>query len=157
MRWCNVARRRYTDEQRASALAALEANAGDVRKTARELNIPEATLRQWKHGLRHPESVQMSAAQKPPLAEALREVARQLLESIPGKIGESSLSQVAVAMGIAVDKAQLLEGKPTGIQDTVLTVQEEIILAAGQGPTASRPASLPLEQGALPSVHGRAG
>jgi transposase-like protein len=152
-----VAKRSYTDEQRASALAALEANAGDVRKTARELGIPEATLRLWKQGKRHPEAAAMCAAKKAPLAEALREVARQLLESIPSKIDESSLSQVAVAMGIAVDKAQLLDGKPTGIQDTVLTVQEEIILAAGQGATASRPASLPPEQGALPSVHGRAG
>lgn len=40
-------RRRYSDSERAEALAALAANAGNRAKTARQLGIPRQTLAEW--------------------------------------------------------------------------------------------------------------
>jgi hypothetical protein len=43
-------RRHYSDEDRAEALAVLDANAGNLKRTARDLGIPRATLQEWAGG-----------------------------------------------------------------------------------------------------------
>jgi hypothetical protein len=43
-------RRRYSDEDRAVALAALAANGNNLRRTARQLGIPRASLLAWRNG-----------------------------------------------------------------------------------------------------------
>ena len=48
-------RRTYTDEFRATALAALAANGGDLARTAAALDVPDRTPRAWAAGERHPE------------------------------------------------------------------------------------------------------
>lgn len=45
-------RRRYTDDDRTFALRWLDANRGNVSRTARELGIPVPTLHQWDRGAR---------------------------------------------------------------------------------------------------------
>jgi hypothetical protein len=59
-----MAKRRYTDDERSLALAALAANTGNVNKTVRQLGIPTTTLEHWSKGERHPESIQMIAEKK---------------------------------------------------------------------------------------------
>src|SRR5262249_48781641 len=49
-------RRHFTDDERATILAALAANDGNVPRTAREHNISARTLYAWKNGERHPEA-----------------------------------------------------------------------------------------------------
>jgi transposase-like protein len=51
-------KRRYSDEDRALALAA---NAGNAKLTARQLGIPETSLRHWRKGDRHPGAANMGA------------------------------------------------------------------------------------------------
>lgn len=111
-------RRAYTDEERANALAALAANAGNVARTAAQLDIPQATLRAWSTGDRHPESTQMCDQKKGPLADRLEEVAWKLAEAIPDKLADSPLQQIATSLGIVIDKMQLLRNKPTAIGRT---------------------------------------
>src|SRR5882724_294446 len=41
-------RRRYTESQKAEALAMLVANEGNIKGTARQLQIPEKTLAGWR-------------------------------------------------------------------------------------------------------------
>ena len=41
-------RRRYTESQKAEALAILVANEGNIKGTARRLQIPEKTLAGWR-------------------------------------------------------------------------------------------------------------
>jgi transposase-like protein len=108
-------RRRYTDDERATALAALAANGGNVARTAAQLGIPEKTLEHWSKGDRHPEAAKMGDQKRGPMADALLEVAWKLLDSIPAKIRQAPLNQTATAMGIALDKARLLRGEPTSI------------------------------------------
>ena len=110
--------RRYSDEERATALAALVANGGNVARTARQLAIPAETLRKWSKGERHPESTQMGEQKKGPLADAIEAVANQLLGDLSdeAKRSQASLKDIATAFGIAVDKMQLLRGRATSIQ-----------------------------------------
>lgn len=117
-----AAKRRYSDSERATALAALAANGGNLDRTAKALGIPFTTLKQWADGTRHPEASQMSEQKKEDMAAALEEVAWKLLRSLESKIDTAPLSQAATSMGIAIDKARLLRGEPTTISEATTHV-----------------------------------
>ena len=108
-----MSKRRYSDEERASALAALAANAGNIKRTADLLGIPQTTLRHWSDGDRHPESAQMGDQKKGELADKLETVAHKLVDAMPKKIAKAPLNQVAVSMGIAIEKMRLLRNETT--------------------------------------------
>lgn len=107
-------RTRYSDEEKATALAALDANGGNVARTARELDIPDSTLRNWANGRGVNDDIpQLRDQKKGELTEALRELAWMLIGAVPGKIDDANLSSVFTGLGITLDKLQLLSGEPT--------------------------------------------
>jgi len=61
------------------------------------------------------------------LAETFERVANLLVERIPGFIDsdKTTLSMVATAAGIAIDKARLLRNEPTSISSNVSLTDEE--------------------------------
>ena len=101
----------YTDAQRIEALAALEANAGNVKRTSRETGIPRQTLTTWR-------DMAVAYAPRPgPTTSALvpvtvktdwealsaavvREAAAQVRAKLPSMSGRDA----AIAYGIAADK-----------------------------------------------------
>lgn len=110
--------RRYSDDFRANALAALAANGGDANATAKQLEIPRTTLRQWARGARHPEATQMSQEKRAPLADTFEDIAYRLLNGVTDeKIKSAEVSRLLTAAGISVDKMRLLRGQPTSISD----------------------------------------
>lgn len=111
-------RRRYSDDDRANALAAVAANGGNVELTAAQLGIPESTLRSWVKGDRHPEAAHLCDEKKGPLADHLEAIAWRLADVLPDKLPAAGLQQVATSLGIVIDKMQLLREKPTGIHRT---------------------------------------
>ncbi len=117
----------YTEKERAAALAALEINKGVVARTARELGIPRSTLNEWVSENRHhkKEAVEeeMPAA-RADLAERLDRIAHSILDFIPAALPEAQLKELTVALGIVVDKKQLLRGQPTQIHGEHLTDDE---------------------------------
>lgn len=115
-----MAKRRYSDEEKAEALAALDANDGDVRKTARSLAIPYTTLREWVTHQQHDAVTNIRTQKKSDLAQRLEEIARELADAMPDKIQAANLQQVATSMAIAIDKMQLLRGAPTSISDIAI-------------------------------------
>jgi transposase-like protein len=129
--------RRYSDEQRLNALAALAGNEGNVSRTAKQLGIPMKTLHCWARGERHPEAAQAGERTKQEMAKALEAIAWQLLDAMGDKkrIKEATLVQVATAMAIAIDKARILQSQPTSITASAMvemTDQElQAIIAAG--------------------------
>lgn len=108
-------RKRYTDDDRANALAALAANGGNVKLTANQIDIPETTIRKWLSSEQHPEITKKGAQKKGPLSDYLEKIAWQLADSLPGKTDQSSLQQVATSLGIVIDKMRLLRNEPTEI------------------------------------------
>jgi transposase-like protein len=116
-------RRRYTDDERAAALAAVVANGGCVEVTARSLGIPTSTLQCWQKGHRCPEALQLRNEKAGELATAMEEIAWLLLAIIPEKVYDAPLNHLMAAFGIMVDKMLRLRGAHTtyGRTDTTNT------------------------------------
>ena len=106
--------RGFTEDDKAAALAALAANAGNVSKTARDLGIPRTTLSRWSNGERITDGVTAKAhVKKSALADELESLARILVGAMPEKVADATLQQSATALGITVDKMQVLRGEST--------------------------------------------
>jgi hypothetical protein len=112
-----MSKRRYTDNDRSAALAALAANAGNLSRTARQMDIPRSTLSQWAGGSRHPEALAMSSGIKEDLAQLLEDLARALLSVTRQSMSGLSADRAMVCAAIALDKMLLLRGKPTAINE----------------------------------------
>ncbi len=122
-----MAKRSYSDEEKASALAALAANGGDVHRTSRQVGVPRKTLEDWSKG----RGVCLAVAdirqgKKADLADRLEDLAHQLADAIPGKIPTADLKQLGVSLGIAVDKMRLLREQPTSIEAHDLSDDEKL-------------------------------
>lgn len=111
-------RRWWTDDERESILAAVNSNGGDVAKTARQLGVPDSTIRCWVKGHRCPEALQLRNEKNGDLANACEEIAWQFAAVIPRKIDDAPLNQCAVSFGIMVDKMRLLRGEYTNFGRT---------------------------------------
>lgn len=105
------ARRRYTDAFRASALAALDANGGNVERTARDLDLPRKTVEGWAQG-RTDVPADLRHEKRQELAEAVEDCIRRLCGGIAVREGDP-VDKVAVAVGILTDKLLLLRDRPT--------------------------------------------
>lgn len=118
-----MARRHYSDEARAAALAALEANAGNVTRTARETGVPRATLQLWAAApdrAAPPELRQEKRVEAADVYASIRDKASALLDKALDLISPEALAAdtkllvaVSTVGGTATDKGQLLAGKPT--------------------------------------------
>jgi transposase-like protein len=130
----------YSDEEKAATLAALRGNAGNVGKTARECGVPKATLIRWiqqqsarsiegSTGMdpqrtpeKQPSTAERIAAKLPDAERILAAKLDVIADKLAGgmtddKITSASLPQLAVAMGGVIDKARLLRGKATAINE----------------------------------------
>ncbi len=107
--------RRYTDDERSAALAAVRLNEGNVNATAAQLGIPEPTLRQWVKGDRCPHLQ--------PLAEQKRiELAKRLLRLHESAVGVAERGvdkldayKATLVAAIALDKAMHALGEATQV------------------------------------------
>lgn len=114
-----MARRKYSDVEKAEAIAAVKSNGGNIFRTSQELKIPWATLADWvkgTHGITHGVT-QLREEKEQALADLCESVARKYLNhafddyvvhAVPGNLAMT-------AAGIAIDKSQLLRGRPTEI------------------------------------------
>lgn len=152
-------KRRYSDLERSSALAALTANGGNLDRTAKQVGIPTTTLYNWAKGVSHPEA-SSNGEQKRALADLLEEVARKILADLPGKLPSSDMRGAATALGIVIDKMQLLRGKPTEIVDDLNADERAKRLACLLDAARTRGDGLPSSGDASPVVgvsEGRSG
>lgn len=102
-------RRRYPDEFRASALATLDANGGNLDRTARQLNVPRKTLAGWAGGQNNPVVAELRHQKKADLVGDLTQFVSALCGVRPDQVKDLNFKDAAVAMGIAVDKLLLLQ------------------------------------------------
>jgi transposase-like protein len=134
---------KYTEAQRAAALAALAAAGGNLAETARQTGIPRKTLETWVLRSRQaavaetgggviaaekkvaetvaetPSAVSPAALAlaKAGLADKLEGIAQRIADAMPDKIEKAGLQQCAVSLGITVEKMRLLREQPTQISD----------------------------------------
>lgn len=107
-------RRRYTDEEQAEALAMLESNGGNVFATARELDIPETTIRQWKYGTCRPVPAELRERKKLQLAQSCDKLARKMLRQANRKVKDMGGRDAVISAAVLIDKAAFLRGEGPG-------------------------------------------
>lgn len=108
-----MAKRQYSDNDKATALAALDANGGNVAKTAKELNMPRITLKEWADGRVHPDVSEIRHEKQLELSELIENELRLIFTEMGTKRASATYANLATAAGIFVDKKQLLAGKAT--------------------------------------------
>ena len=106
-------RRRYSDSDKAAALTVLDANEGNRNETAKHLDSPRTTLERWVEGRVSGDVPQLRQQTKKALANELEALAYKLIEAMPERLEGANLQQASVALGIVVEKMQLLRGDPT--------------------------------------------
>lgn len=119
----------YSDLFKAQALTKLKLNNGNVFQTAKELNMPEVTLRSWANGDRPVnESVLLLCEHvESSLIDLLENASRELAANIlkKAKADEGSISQQAGALDIVIRNKELLKGQPTAINSSLSAEQKQ--------------------------------
>jgi len=117
----------YSIERKAEVLALVEANDGNIDRTARDTGIAHQTIRFWYANKDRFSNVQ--SRKQVELAHLAESNAYLLGNSIASHdLDSASLSQKASAFGIMVDKMQLLRNQPTSITQTQNSDNLTIIL-----------------------------
>lgn len=120
-----MARKHYSDEQVAHALAVLTSNGGNLLKTSRATGVERATLRAWQAGeLRQhkPDVVnEKREGKEQAISDKLETFAHKAAERASGDefVAELKGKDLLIAAGIAIEKVQLLRGRPTSRQESV--------------------------------------
>ena len=126
-------KRSYTPEFIANALATVKTNNNNISKTARELDVPFHTLREWvKNGRRNTAKVSMlQQIKEGTLAQKLEFNAHRLADSITDHdLNSATLQAKSVALGITTDKMLLLNGQPTSIHTAVISEEDRRLRVA---------------------------
>lgn len=108
-----MAKRSYSDNEKAAALLTLESNGGNLSRTSRELNIPISTLGEWRDGRAVPDVAEIRNENRTPLVDRLMNELTAALNLLPEKRSEASYSDLMRGVGILTDKVQLLSGADT--------------------------------------------
>ena len=123
------AQAQYSNEFIGSALALLKANRGNVSGTAKQLNIPRPTLREWamNHRRDSPEVRETQHLKEGTLDQKFEQIAHLYADRLtdPEMVLKATPHVAAVVSGIAVDKRQLLNGMPTSITSAVMSDNEK--------------------------------
>lgn len=111
-------KRSYSDEEKARLLAVVDVSPS-ISQAARDTGVPESTLNDWANGKKLSDRVrELREQSKNNLARAFEDIAWRCLGSMTeDKLDKARLSELSSTAGTAVDKRQLLEGKPTGINE----------------------------------------
>lgn len=108
----------YSAERKAEILALVTAHGGNVAQVARLTQIPHQTIRRWVEASDRYSALQTE--KQIDLAQKLENNAHKLANSIADHdLSIVPLASKATALGIMVDKMQLLRGEPTSITANV--------------------------------------
>ena len=114
-----MARRTYTDADRVAVHAALTASGGNIKRTARETNIPVSTVRDWKTYWEQegfPEELMAVYDQVvEDIVEGLQRVRDKALLELESLIEKHELKgrELVAAVGMLTDKIRLYKGEAT--------------------------------------------
>lgn len=111
------AKRNYTDEERGHALFVLHVNGNNARRTARELNIPEGTIRRWRQLAEKGELPETSFAIMHQEADEFvqeAEIVRfEALKLLRTKLPNARPAELNAIIGTLDDKITRARGLPT--------------------------------------------
>jgi transposase-like protein len=113
-----MARRHYSDEERAACLAALDANGGNLGRTARQVGVPESTLKGWRDAPDAAAPAEVRARKKEELADLLEAFVRSSVGQLDAKLAAADFRDASTGIAILIDKMRLLRGESTAIHES---------------------------------------
>lgn len=113
-------KRQYSDRDKASALAALDLNEGNVSRTSKQIGIPRKTLEQWAaHRHLSADVADLRQEKKAELSVIIEDAVREMIGASSAKLEGANFQQLWTSIGIGIDKRQILQGEPTSINKDV--------------------------------------
>lgn len=103
-----MARRHYSDNDRAAALAVLAANGGNLSRTARETGVPRATLQLWMAEPDRAAPPEVRQEKAFDLAAMFQAELDAVFEAMGRKRSQAHYSDLSRAAGIYTDKLMAL-------------------------------------------------
>ena len=125
-----MAKRTYNDSDRVAVHAALTASAGNIKRTARETNIPVSTVRDWKNLWERdgfPEELMEVYDQVvEDIVEGLQRVRDKALLELESLIEKHELKgrELVAAVGMLTDKIRLYRGEATSRSESRMQLPE---------------------------------
>lgn len=107
----------WSDSERMAALAAVEANGGNIHGTAVDLGIPPATLQCWVNGKRFPEGLRLRLEAKGQLADCLEDLSYQIAAILPSRFDTAPMNHLVQGLDKTIEKTRLLRGESTSNND----------------------------------------
>lgn len=117
-----MAYKHYTDDEQAVALAYLRAagypdKPGALKDAARHTGVSGKQLVRWYRGESTPPPDNLVSEKVFDLQTAINEELQKIFDAMGAVREDASYKDLATAAGIFADKAQLLAGKPTAINE----------------------------------------
>ncbi len=106
-------KRDYSDATKAKALTALQLNEGNYSRTARQVNIPLATIRNWNLGMVNDDVTNIANHQKKELADRFEDLAHLFITQATETVDSSKGTQAIIGAATATDKMRLLRDQST--------------------------------------------
>lgn len=103
-----MARRHYSDNERAEALAILAANGGNLTGTARAIGIPRKTLALWATAPDRAAPAEVRQEKSTDLATLFRDELAAVFDAMAKRRGQAHYSDLSRAAGIYTDKLMAL-------------------------------------------------
>ena len=111
-------RRRFSDDERATYVAMLVAEGyptrvGALLKVSSFAGIHTNVLRRWWKGTQNPPPTQLVIQKKAEIGERIEGIVHQVLDLLPDALELADARELITALGVSVDKLQLVKGHPT--------------------------------------------
>lgn len=130
-----MAQRQYSDDEKAAVLAWYQSNKNNLRKTARQWEMPVATLQRWVNGFVNNGVRKGIPKKRKELHELFEAECRAALGAAEEVREGASYSALVTAAAISAEKMRLLQEKPTVIsknENTFTDNDEDAVLAAAE-------------------------
>ena len=118
-----MAKKSYTDAERANALAVLQSNDGNVLRTSKATGIPRTTLITWSGDVERQTRMPEVERARFDLADVIERELQNIFEAMATKRADASYRELATAAGILIDKLRLLTGKATAHGHTRMVIE----------------------------------
>ncbi len=130
-------RQQYTEEDRATALAFLDACAGNLERAAKHTGIPRNTIRYWRDGggLTEPVS-ELRQQKRSDFKKRWQDEADAALTAAAKIRYEASYRDLITAAAVATDKIIALENACAHSAEEILSEVTDIVLALVNDPDA---------------------
>ena len=125
-----MAKNRYDDKFRASAVVMLEAAGwpdkdGALSQVSKHLRVPLTTLHRWAKGESNPVPSDVVTEKRMELGELLDGEVQAIFGEMGRKRIDATYRDLGTVAGILIDKLQLLNDKPTEISERTVLFKRE--------------------------------